>query len=691
MNRTLTGLSLVTALVLSLGAFAADNDRPYRIEDSWLTLNDGTRLAVTYYIPNATNELKQFPVLLEMLPYRKDDIAKAWAHPLYDYFARQGLALAKVDVRGTGSSEGTTPSREYSAQEIDDAVEVIALLSAQSFANGNIGMWGISWGGFNAIQTALRNPPQLKAILAAHASDDLYSNDVHYTDGIFGIDEYILSINHMTGFMSSPDYTIDETYFANRFDQTPWLFTYLKHNEDGPFWRDGSLKHQIHKLEIPTYLIGGLLDGYRDTLPNTLQSSHAPVRAVLGPWPHAWPDSASPGPTWEWRADAASWWHAQLGDEPKLRVPYDENDFRVFVRSGNAPDPALTELSGHWYNIPWPMPESSIERLVLYPQADSALDRSANNAAPATMNLLNTPSTGIELGEWWGELLPDMAAIDRDSLVFDSSALESELTLIGMPEVNLLASSNSSDGNWVVRLEDVAPDGSVALITGGAINGQLRQSTLTSQPIQPNQKMALTVPLRMTTWTFQPGHKIRLAINNAAFPMFWPSATATASELDVNIPATKLTLPIWRSKQMADIVPMDSAKPSNYLGPEIIALGPVPGRPRNREVIEDAANNSVSLIRESGVEYQLRGARLEATRHTRHTVQNENPANTEFEGWAEYLLDDGRASGPVRYRTEIQLTSDEETFDLKIIRVLSGDAGEIRRRQWQGKIPRGVH
>lgn len=690
MKKTLASLGLVLALGSSVSSFGAENDLPYRIEDSWLTLEDGVRLAVTYYIPNATSDQARFPVLLEMLPYRKDDIAKAWAHPLYDYFARKGLALAKVDVRGTGSSEGVTPTREYSEQEIDDAVEAIALLSELPFANGNVGMWGISWGGFNAIQTALRSPPALKGILAAHASDDLYSNDVHYTDGIFGIDEYILSINHMSGFMRSGDYTIDEAYFAQRFDQTPWLFSYLKQNQDGRFWRDGSLKYQLQRLTTPLYLIGGLLDGYRDTLPNTLENASVPVRAVLGPWPHAWPDSASPGPTWEWREDAAQWWLARLGTDFELNQRYEDNNFKVFVRSGNGPDQTLSQVSGDWYKLPWPLAESSVDPVVLYPSAERSLEQSIASTAAATLGLSHIPSNGIDLGEWWGEHLPDMQSTDASSLVFDSAAMATELTLVGIPEVSLLASSNADDGNWVVRLEDLAPDGRVTLITGGAINSQLRQSTLSPESVQPNQDMAMTLPLRMTTWTFKPGHKIRLAISNGAFPMFWPSATLTASKLVVNTFATKLTLPVWTDKNNTPAITMAAGLSSNYLDSSIVALGPVPEHPRRSEVIENPDTNSVSFIRGSGVEYQLSDARIEATRHTRHTVDNDNPAHTEFEGWAEYLLDDGRSGGPVSYRTEIRLISDTEFFDLHISRVLSNQRGEIRRRQWQEKIPRGA-
>ncbi len=690
MKSTRLSLSLVLILGLSCNSFSAENEQPYRIENSWLTLADGVRLAVTYYIPTSEAETTHFPLLLEMLPYRKDDLAKSWAHPLYDYFARQGLALAKVDVRGTGSSEGVTPTREYSLQEINDAIEVIGQLADLPFSNGNIGMWGISWGGFNAIQVALKNPPQLKAILAAHASDDLYSNDVHYTDGIFGIDEYILSINHMTGFMRSPDYLIDANYFANRFDQTPWLFNYLKHSLDGPFWREGSLKYQMENLKIPAYLIGGLLDGYRDTLPNTLEHSQVPIRAVLGPWTHAWPNSASPGPTWEWRDDAAAWWHALLGGDASQSSRYQDNDFRVFVRSENEADPNLSQLSGDWYNLPWPLPESNNDQLVLYPTAQNSLATKEPESSATSIALVGSAGNGIDLGEWWGELLPDMQSTDANALVFDSEPLESELVIIGKPSVSLMASSNTDSGNWVVRLEDVGPDGRVAMITGGAINSHLRHSTLAREKIQANTTIELNLQLRMTTWTFKPGHKIRLAVTNGAFPMFWPSASLTRSELELDTAATRITLPVWNGKDQSTALTMNPGEPSNYLSSDIISFAALPEHPNKREVIKDPAANTISIIRESGVSYQLGGVSIQATRHTRHTTEDTNPANTEYEAWAEYVLEDGREDGPIHYRTEISLVSNTETFDLDISRILSNDTGEIRRRRWQEKISRGV-
>jgi hypothetical protein len=204
----------------------------FEIQRGWLTMRDGVRLSVTYFLPKARTAGERFPVLLELLPYRKDDSFYLRDYPLYSYFARHGFAMAKVDIRGTGSSEGAVPEREYSDAELDDAVELIRQLAHLPWSNGNVGMWGISWGGFNALQVAMRQPPELKTILALHASDDLYHDDVRYIDGIYHKDEYELTIDHENALPQSPDYRLDEKYFERRFNAQPWLLTYLKQQQD---------------------------------------------------------------------------------------------------------------------------------------------------------------------------------------------------------------------------------------------------------------------------------------------------------------------------------------------------------------------------------------------------------------------------------------------------------------------------
>ncbi|MCG8414336.1 MAG: CocE/NonD family hydrolase [Pseudomonadales bacterium] len=689
-------LFLVLFWVAQVSA-AQSSDYSYVIEDDWITLPDGVRLSVTYYKPEAKQAGETFPVLLEMLPYRKDDISKTWAHPYYDYFARQGLALAKVDVRGTGSSEGIAPTREYSDTEITDAIDVIASLAGQSWSNGNVGMWGISWGGFNAIQVALRNPPQLKAIIAAHASDDLYMNDVHYTDGVFGLDEYVLSINHMMGFMQSPDYTIDDNYFANRFDREPWLFNYLRHNQDGEFWREGSLKHQFDKVQVPMFLINGLLDGYRDTAVNSFESLDTPIRAVVGPWPHAWPNSATPGPSWEWREEATQWWKHWLADSHNDNS-FNGQNFRFFLRSGNPPGTSLEDVAGTWYDSSWPLPSDEMDNLMLYPNSDGLLTESVAGQSQADVLELNS-TIGHELGEWWGELLPDMRSVDAHSLVYDGAPLAEALQLVGKPQVTLRVSTNSEKANWLVRLEDVAPNGEVTAITGASLNGQLRFSSLTPQPLPKGEQVSLEVPLHFTTWTFKAGHRVRLAISNGLFPMAWPSPEPLSSTLTINSEASWLQLPLWEPEITGNTINMPSAVASASLDPQLASFEAVPGVQSRNEVITNKLDDSVSIIRESAVGYRMRNPnhandpiRIHTLRSTEHKTYKNDPANTEYRARAEYrLLPRTGSENEIHYVTEINLTSDTEVFDLNITRTLSEGDQILRQKNWQETLPRGIH
>ena len=142
--------------------------------------------------------------LLEYLPYRKDDDDAVSDYGHHAYFARHGYVGVRVDIRGFGNSGGVQPPREYSAQEQEDGERVIAWLARQRWSNGKVGMLGISWGGFNAIQMAMRRPPALKAILAVAATEALFTEDVHYMDGIMHVDEFEVSMDLDQGRSGAP-------------------------------------------------------------------------------------------------------------------------------------------------------------------------------------------------------------------------------------------------------------------------------------------------------------------------------------------------------------------------------------------------------------------------------------------------------------------------------------------------------
>lgn len=349
-------------------------------------------------------------MLLEYLPYQKEDSFYERDFPLYDWFVRRGFIMAKVDIRGTGSSEGKLPDREYSDIEVEDGEEIIAQLARSAGGNGSVGIWGISWGGFNAIQLAMRRPPALKAIIALMATDDLYRDDIHYIDGVLHVDEFALQIDHENSLPAPPDYPTDAAYFRNRFDAEPWIFTYLRHSVDSDWWRRKSLRFNYQSLTVPSFLIGGQLDGYRDAVLRMLDSVQAPVKGLLGPWNHSFPDNAVPGPGYEWRELTVRWWNQWLrGEETGITA---EPRLTVFVREGHPPDAALETTPGQLRYEDWPITRTAWRSW--YPDALRQL-HDQPGAPPHDDELQYVPTSGTAVPVWWGEATGSMARDDGES------------------------------------------------------------------------------------------------------------------------------------------------------------------------------------------------------------------------------------------------------------------------------------
>ncbi len=680
MRKRAVVLVLLGALLSPAAALAAPQSATkyeFEIQRDWLTLRDGVRLSVTYFLPNARTQGERFPALLELLPYRKDDSFYLRDYPVYSYFAGHGFAMAKVDIRGTGSSEGAVPEREYSDAELEDAVEIIRQLARKPWSSGKVGMWGISWGGFNALQVAMRQPPELKAILALHASDDLYHDDVRYVDGIYHKDEYELSIDHENGLPQSPEYRLDEQYFEQRFQAQPWLLTYLKQQKDGPFWRSHSLRWQEEKIQVPVYLIGGLLDGYRDTVPRLLENLRVPVKGVVGPYEHDFPDNAEPGPTYEWRHEAVRWFdHWLRGVDTGIMK---EPRLALFVRDYVAPDAALKATPGHWRYEDWPIARTRWTRLY----AGGRHELRSTTSAQAVHRLAYLPGYGFEAGYWWGDPTGDLRPADAGSLVYDSSPLTAAMEVAGFPRVRLRARADTRLLHWMVRLEDVAPDGRVSLVGGGALNGAQRRSRLEPEYLKPGETVVLEIPLHFTTWTFRPGHRIRMAVSNALFPMLWPTPYAATSELDAGSRDTWLELPV---------IPL---KPQPV--PAFLPSEPRPQRPdarrlefddsqRLNRVTRDAqGRTTVEWDQEYG--YELAAGRYHVYQKSVYRTEDANPASSAFEGstWTEIAFTSGRK---LKLETSVEIRSDVSHFHFTFTRRIFENGAQVRERTWKESVAR---
>jgi uncharacterized protein len=666
--------SLILLWILGTILPAFSDTLEFKIERGWLQMSDGVKLSVTYFKPAIEGE--KYPVLLELLPYRKDDMFYLRDYPLGAYFASHGYVVARVDVRGTGSSEGVLPTREYSDREIDDAVELVEQLSKKPWSNGRVGMYGISWSGFNAIHTAMRKPPALKAILAVDASDDLFHDDVHFLDGIYHMDRYELEIDNDNGLPDSLEYRLDEEYFRNRFDREPWLFTYLRNQRDGEFWRKASVRFQ-EPLEVPTYLIGGLLDFYRDSVPRMLETTKAPVIAEVGPWNHAWPDNGEPGPNYEWRRRALRWWDHWLKERDTGIL--EEPAFTVFVRDSHLPDSQLKTTPGEWKYQTWP--DLKAEKRRFFPRKDGSLGEIPE---ASHMELPYRPGAGTAAGQWWGEPMPDMAADDAQSLVFDSVPLTETVEIVGFPHVNWRASVDAPLAHWVARLEDVAPDGQVTLVTGAGLNGSQRHSLLEPRSLAPGERHDYSFDLHFTTWRFPPGHRIRLALSNAQFPMLWPTPhrMTCVTHLGEN---TSLTLPVSALGERPEVTTLPPVEP-RIARPDAEDL-PAEGWPKRLETWYDAEQSMTYWTWEGQSRFRIGERQYTTDLSTTYKVPDQHPELAGFEGKGVHhiVLENDRV---LDYSTWMEVRSDAKFFYVRTRRELAENGKQVRSKQWKESILR---
>ncbi len=665
----------------------------FAIERGWLTMPDGVRLSVTYFLPKPQAPDEKFPVLLELLPYRKDDLFYLRDYPLYSWFARQGYAMAKVDVRGTGSSEGAVPEREYSDAELDDAVQLVAQLAHQPFSSGAVGMWGISWGGFNALMTAMRRPPELKAILALHASDDLFHDDVRFIDGALHIDPYALEIDHELGMPRSPDYALDAAWQRERFEAYPWLLTYLKHPVDSKWWQSRSLRFQPDSIQVPVYLIGGWLDGYRDTVLRALDYLKAPVKAEIGPWNHNWPDSGEPGPNHEWRQQALAWWDRWLkgvkngiDEEPRLSL---------FLRAGHAAGDDQRVVPGYWVQTDWKAtPRARAQWQLLSGGVLGRTDRSSPE--PTTITRTVAPATGTAAGIWWGEPTGDMQHDVDGCFVFDSEPLTVPLTVAGFPSVVLRIGSSSPVTTFSARLEDRGRDGRVALVTGALQPGTQRASRELPKPLPADRPVRLAFNLHATSWTFGAGHRVRLTVCGAQFPMAWPAPQRSTLTLVVDGDSS-LELPVLRTCREVT----DAAEECLERLPSPLQFRPEPreNRPDAQELPGGdwpAAGKVSRDTKRDVVRYEWRGdapwrigqQRFHTEESYRYEVNVNDPAQASFAGQMRDTFSSKAATFALE--TKLDVRSDASAFHVTVTRTLWRGKQKFREKTWTEPVPRGL-
>ncbi|MER9331533.1 CocE/NonD family hydrolase [Mesorhizobium sp. M0488] len=489
---------------------------------------DGCRLAARMWLPQDA-ECKPVPAIVEYIPYRKNDLTAARDAVMHPYVAGHGYAVVRVDLRGTGDSEGLMLD-EYLQQELEDGCSVIEWLAAQPWCDGNVGMIGISWGGFNGLQIAAMRPPALKAVISCASTDDRYADDVHYMGGTLLIDNFswaaiMFGRNALPPDPRNKPDTWRALWHGRLKESGLWLKNWLQHQHRDEFWKHGSVCEDYGAITCPVYAISGWADGYCRSVFRLVENLQGPRKGLVGPWAHTYPHIGKPGPAIGFLQECVRWWDHWLKrhdtgimDEPMLRL---------FMQEGAPPQASYEVREGRWITEPaWPSP--SVERRSLFLAGNGGLCMHRGEGAPAPQPVSSPLSVGLRGGKWCsyaspGDQPPDQRGDDAGSLVFETEVLGEALEIAGDAILDLVFESDRPAAMVAVRLSDVAPDGAATRVSYGLLNLTHRDGHEQPEPLEIGKRYRVSVAFKHVAQHFRAGHRIRLAISTGYFPVAWPA------------------------------------------------------------------------------------------------------------------------------------------------------------------------
>jgi putative CocE/NonD family hydrolase len=489
---------------------------------------DGTRLAADLYVPDGWTAEggEPVPVVMEYIPYRKDDVPPG--ERFYEVLPEYGYVVARVDVRGTGGSEGIVTD-EYSIEEQLDGYDAVEWLADQPWCDGHVNMMGISYGGFTSLQVASHAPPHLTSIVPMYFTDDRYTDDCHFRGGLlrkyYDVAHYGNLMVTYNAMPPHPDWSGGD--FAAIWEQhvernEPYLLKWFAHQVDEEYWRNGSVRDVADRIRCPVFMIGGWRDGYPNPPLRLFEALDVPRKALIGPWNHAVPDVAVPGPRIDHLREVARWLDHWCKDRDTGIM--DEPPVVVFMQHAEPPVVDRLDAAGAWRaETEWPAPGA--QEHTLYLGADGSLADAPG--ADGTDEYAYDPSVGVTGGLWSGGIpfgLPgDQRRDEALSLVYTTPPLEQDVHVLGRAQAVLHVATTATVMGFAVSVSDVAPDGISHLVAKGMLNGTRRASLREPAPMVPGEATELAIEVDAAAWVFPKGHRIRVAVASADWPNVWPT------------------------------------------------------------------------------------------------------------------------------------------------------------------------
>jgi len=662
------------------------------VENLFIPLKDGAKVAAKLWIPEDA-ENNPVPVVMEYIPYRKRDFTARRDAQTHAYLAGHGYASIRVDCRGAGDSDGIMHD-EYLAQELEDGAEVIAWLAKQPWSTGKVGMFGGSWGGFNALQVATLRPPALKAIITVVSTDDRYADDMHFMGGAVLNDMLSWGQQFFTQRGRPPDPEIVGERWREmwklRLDAVhPQITDWMTHQRRDAFWKHGSVCEDYTAIECAVYAIGGWVDGYSNAVFRMMEGLTCPKKALVGPWGHGRPHFAYPGPMIGYLQEQLRWWDHWLKDRDTGIMR--ESAFRAWMQDSVEPKSFYEMRPGRWIAEPsWPTPNIRDKRYALSPGALTE----GGGAEPGPVVSIRSPETvGIAGGEWCpfglggvGPELPlDQRMDDGGSLVFDTGSLAEPLEILGAPVLELALSSDQPRANLIARLSDIRPDGSVLRVTYGVLNLTHRDSHEAPTPLEPGRLYKVRLALNDIAHVFPAGHRLRIAVSTAYWPILFPSPDRAT--LSIICGASSVTLPL-RPPRAEDATVPDFAPVE---GAPLLAAETMRPASVLRTLKHDVGSGKIEyrIDRDDGrLKLAHSGTCIETVKANTYRIKDDDPLAAESTVTVSYKME--RTGWNIEIRSSVTLTGDATHFRLVTHFDAFEDGARVHCRSWDDRIARDL-
>ncbi|MYL40438.1 CocE/NonD family hydrolase [Virgibacillus salexigens] len=655
-----------------------------KVDHIWIPMSDGKKLAATIWLPVDAEE-NPVPAILEYIPYRKNDFTAIRDSIRHPYFAGHGYASIRVDIRGSGDSDGILLD-EYLKQEQDDALDVLDWISNQPWSTGSVGMIGKSWGGFSGLQVAARNHPALKTIITLCSTDDRYADDVHYKGGTMLASDMLWWASTMFVYNARPQdpKVVGESWKENWLDRLentpPFVEEWVSHQVRDDYWKHGSVCEDYSDIKIPVFAVSGWQDGYTNSVFRLIERLPN-AKGLIGPWAHEYPEVATPEPAIGFLQECLRWWdHWLKGNDTGIM---DEPKLTTYIQDSAPPKVSYDVRPGKWVaDEEWP--SKSIAKKNFYPN-HMQLAEAANEDS---ITVPSVQQHGFYAGVFCpfgqpGDLPSDQRLENGMTTVFTSEPMEENMEILGFPMFHATIESDQEQALLAVRLCDKAPTGESTLISSGVLNLTHRNSHEYPDKLIPGEKYQVSVQLDAIGQHIPKGHRLELAVSPAYWPSAWPSPKAVTLTLHTG-EDTKLSLPIRKAQSNDEQVRFETPEIAQVMEKKVLRM-----EERSRKVSHDTVTGAWKLE-----DYSDEGERKLVTNGLEYGSKNKNTymikENDPLSATAscEWELKVGRGDWQTKLITFSEMTSDEANFYLTNTMSAFENGEKIFSKTWNKEIKR---